>query len=442
MRPHVARAEQVALWIAFLLGLAALLGGLQTLVGILRGHREVGPNGKPKYDTGSAVLGIAVGSLFIWISMIYGMPQKRAEAVEAQREELREWLSSNAATMPVDTFLAYVRVGAVGIDEGFGNGSALLQYVEAGDVTAARRLLDAGAHVDSHSSGERTPLLAAVDDDDVQLVRLLLAAHANPNLAADNLPIFDAVDPAGDTQPANADPGETEGAPRKNDGHIYTADRQEIVSALAAAGADLNVRDERSYTPLMVAAATGQCDLVAALVLAHADRSLQVNTGETALDWSQSEDHPQCVPLLTGSAGSYAAAQALVATTAMQHPPRLSGDKHLEGTQSEFQKRLAAQKAEAAKTAKEDQPFGWLRKLFGNGLLSLVLTLIVSSLWYFGRRIWHFLRRDHRLVRWVWVPISVNGSSAISDESSGENSEPSSPSRGGASGGAGASGDF
>lgn len=441
MHPHVARADLVGLWMGFLLGLAALLGGLQNLVGVVRGQTQKNRDGVPKFDTGSALVGIVVGSLFIWITMIFGMPQKRAEALEAQREDLRQWLNSNAATMPVDTFLAYVRVGAIGIDGEFGEESALLQYVEAGDASAAKRLLDAGARVDARHPGERSPLLAAVDDNDISLVRLLLAAHANPNMGADNLPIFDAVDPETADQPANADLGDTEDAPRKNDGHNYTADREEIVSALAAAGAELNVRDERSYTPLMIAAATGQCDLAAALVLAHADQGLRATTGETALDWARGEGHRECMPLLAGGERARATAQRLVDATAALYPPRLFGDKHLQGTQSVFQKRLAAQMAEYARVQKEGHRFGWFGDLLGNWFLSLLWTLIVSILSYFGHRVWRFLRGDHRPVRWAWIPVSVSSSTSGSGGGSDESDEEE-PSRGGASGGGGASRDF
>lgn len=442
MKPHVSHGDLVALWIGFLLGLAALLGGLQNLVGVLRGQTQKNKDGIPKFDSGTALIGIAVGSLFIWITMIYGLPQKRAQAREAQREELRQWLNSNAATMPVDTFLAYVRVGAVGIDEEFGGQSALLQYVYAGDGSAVTRLLDAGANVNAHHAEDSTPLLTAVDDDDISLVRVLLAAHANPNPGAGNVPIFDAVDPETAGQPANADLGDTEDAPRKNDGHNYTADRQQIVTALAAAGADLNVRDERSYTPLMIAVASGQCDLVAALVLAHADEGLRAKTGETALDWAGAEDHPECAPLLAGGQRARASAEAMVAASAARHPARLSEDKHLEGTQSEFQKRLAAQVAEAARVARTGHRLGWFGDLLGGWFQTLLWSLIVSTLSYFSHRVWRFLRGDHRPVRWAWIPVSVSSSSSSAGGSASDDGEDDGPSRGGGSGGGGASRNF
>jgi hypothetical protein len=178
MKPHLSHADLIGLWTGFLLGLAALLGGVQNLLGVVRGQAQKNKDGIPKFDTGTAIIGIVVGSLFIWITMIFGMPQKRAEAVATQREELRQWLNSNAATMPIETFLAYVRVGAVGVNEEFGGHSALLQYVYAGDGTAATKLLNAGAKVDAHHPQESTALLTAVDDNDITIVRLLLAAHA------------------------------------------------------------------------------------------------------------------------------------------------------------------------------------------------------------------------------------------------------------------------
>ena len=55
----------------------------------------------------------------------------------------------------------------------------------AGDLTQATLLLDQGASVDARDTLGRTPLLLAVAQNRIAVVRLLLARGADPN-AADN----------------------------------------------------------------------------------------------------------------------------------------------------------------------------------------------------------------------------------------------------------------
>jgi ankyrin repeat protein len=57
--------------------------------------------------------------------------------------------------------------------------------VAQGDLTQTATLLDQGAVIDARDEAGRTPLMLAVTEDRLEIVRLLLARGADPN-AADN----------------------------------------------------------------------------------------------------------------------------------------------------------------------------------------------------------------------------------------------------------------
>jgi hypothetical protein len=63
--------------------------------------------------------------------------------------------------------------------------ATLQSAVAQGDVTQTATLLDQGAVIDARDEAGRTPLMLAVIEDRVEIVRLLLARGADPN-AADN----------------------------------------------------------------------------------------------------------------------------------------------------------------------------------------------------------------------------------------------------------------
>lgn len=64
---------------------------------------------------------------------------------------------------------------------GFSGMTALHWSAEKGCIAVARVLLDAGATVDSRDSSNWTPLMAAVQKNNVDMVRLLLGFGADPN---------------------------------------------------------------------------------------------------------------------------------------------------------------------------------------------------------------------------------------------------------------------
>ena len=438
MQAHLPLGERVALYTGAVLGALAIVAGLANAFAYLRG----GPRlqkvpGGPRGALSRAILGVLVGSYFVWVSMIYIRPRVRQASIVAQTADLHRYLSANLPDIDPQLFLRYVHVGAVGIDDDIDNGSALSNYLRLGNIAAAQQLLAAGASVDKHPDGALSPLLEAIAEDEPEVVRFLLAVHADPNLAADHLPIFDAVNPDPDPvlpapdHPYTADDGDN---PRPPD--TSTHHRLEITESLVAAGADLDVRDERTYTPLMIAAATGQCDLVAALLAGHPDLSLKANTGETALAWARQE-HPECVRFLLGTPASRAAAAAfLLHQPVPPHSPSARLRENREA-RTNLEREVAENDAAAKAQYRQLHPLGMFTGLAG----SLFWSLILSTLLYAFHRVRSFIRGDKQPVHWSWVPVSSSSSTSFG-ESGGSSSTDEAPSRGGSSGGGGASRDF
>jgi ankyrin repeat protein len=74
---------------------------------------------------------------------------------------------------------------------------------------------------------------------------------------------------------------------------------EEVVEALLGAGAEVEVRQERGFTPLMGAAAGGRVELVERLLAAGADKGAQNDDGKTALDFAREHHHGHLEELLS-----------------------------------------------------------------------------------------------------------------------------------------------
>jgi ankyrin repeat protein len=169
------------------------------------------------------------------------------------------------------------------------------------DTATVRLLLDASADVQTADTFiGLTPLINASGNRNLEAVKLLLAKGANVNAVSktQDLPRIQTgtVEFGGWTPLLMAVPF---GPP-------------EIVRTLMDAGAKVNVQDYRSFTPLMLAAATDRANPeTVRLLLAHsANTQPKTRTGETASDWAAKFGDAAVIRALGGTPGAPKAAAA------------------------------------------------------------------------------------------------------------------------------------
>jgi ankyrin repeat protein len=231
-----------------------------------------------------------------------------------------------------------------------------------GDPPKSRLLIDRGADVNARSKQGRTPLLiGAKRDGGSDLLRLLLSKGADPNvrdergntalmLAAQTGDLetmrllvakgaeVNAANPLGFTSLSNAVTSNRIDAVKflldkgSNPNAVTVASiatvkhgplafgkatplmlaapyaSSELIAALLNAGADVNARDVRAMTSLMLAVAseTQDVEVVKLLLRAGADPNVRSASGETAFDWANKYGSPSVLNLLkrAGAQGS------------------------------------------------------------------------------------------------------------------------------------------
>jgi len=157
-----------------------------------------------------------------------------------------------------------------------------------GTSASIRLLLDAGAAAvpPENVHVRRSPLVYAAMSGDTEIASLLLARGAAPSSEAlaesitfNNIDVTRALLAAG----ANAQGKEQTGVTLLH--WAVIANRPAAIPLLAAAGLELNAKDNAGFTPLMYAATIdlGTTDLVAALRAAGADRRVRNAAGRTPL---------------------------------------------------------------------------------------------------------------------------------------------------------------
>ena len=152
-----------------------------------------------------------------------------------------------------------------------GSDTPLQAAVERGHCDIVNMLLRSNANVNYFSTPRLTALQLAAKSRDLQLVKLLLSAKADPNLNFSNdLPLFNTAE-RGDV---------------------------ELVELLLAAKADPNLYSRNGMTPLRAAAAGGHFRVVKALLAAGAAVNLSTLRGPTALQAAARDDRADIVKLL------------------------------------------------------------------------------------------------------------------------------------------------
>jgi len=188
--------------------------------------------------------------------------------------------------------------------------TALHAAVIGNDMATIRQIVDAGVDINAADGAEYTPLMGAAQRGNLEAVRLLLAKGARVN----------AVSGVGDiathtnSQVKNGQLGF---------GH-FTAlllaspwGPPEVLATLLDAGADVNAKDIRGLTPLMLAVACdhANADSVRLLLARGADVGARSLLGETVMDWA-----------LKFGRTPIAAALERAGAVATDRPPVQSGD--------------------------------------------------------------------------------------------------------------------
>ena len=181
-------------------------------------------------------------------------------------------------------------------------GKTALHWASGTDrVATVRLLLDHGADVNTQDHEKETALCVAARLGCNGAVQVLLQAGADPNLAdADNQTPLDGAAYAGhfgvmssllDQEATIVDDIAVVSA--CSAGHVS------IVRLLLDRGTDINMRDERGFTPLLWASNCGHANLVRLLIERKADLFIkEPSHGMTAIDLAAVREHRQVVGIL------------------------------------------------------------------------------------------------------------------------------------------------
>ncbi|MEQ1763572.1 MAG: ankyrin repeat domain-containing protein [Pyrinomonadaceae bacterium] len=149
-------------------------------------------------------------------------------------------------------------------DKSYDGMSPLHAAVQNGNVEIARFLLERGAKVNIRDYEKRTPTMMMDDDASVEMVQLLISYGSKLKL----------VDK------------------EKNNALHHLAENgvePEIIRYLISSGIDINAVNKEGRTPLMLAAANSQNEIVTALLENGANASSTTRDGKSAWDLTESE---------------------------------------------------------------------------------------------------------------------------------------------------------
>jgi len=189
----------------------------------------------------------------------------------------------------------------------------LLQAVTAGDALAVQRELDAGTPVDARDGRGRTALLVATDRDHVEVARVLIAAGADVN-AKDDIQdspyLYAGAEGRLDILKLTMANGADLASTNRYGGTalIPAAERQsaEVVQVLIDAGVALDHVNKLSWTALLEAVLLGDGGperqaVVKALIAAGADVNLADNDGVTPLGHARIKGYDEIAAMLVAA---------------------------------------------------------------------------------------------------------------------------------------------
>lgn len=142
--------------------------------------------------------------------------------------------------------------------------TSIFGAVEDGDVEAVKLMLEHGAKVNVRDNTRQTPLMMINEETTVEIVELLLQRGAKVNRVAES----------GDTALIRA----------------ARDAKPEVLRALILAGADLNAQNEEGMTALMAAADEDNLENVRVLLESGADVNIRDKQGDNAWDYTAEEE--------------------------------------------------------------------------------------------------------------------------------------------------------
>jgi hypothetical protein len=212
--------------------------------------------------------------------------------------------------------------------------SDLRHAIKNGDCSAVQQILDQQqATVNQIDDDGFTPLyLASMKSASVGVVRLLLAAGAQPDLKGSDkeTPLYIAVfngvtDTIDMLLAAGAKVNEANGLDMDTALHcVARLGNCQLISHLLAASANVNVRNVRLETPIFCAAKCGRYEATYLLLQSGANKALTNNEGKDTLYAASENDHKSIAAILKADKSVLKETKSIVDVEIRNAPPRLN----------------------------------------------------------------------------------------------------------------------
>ena len=173
----------------------------------------------------------------------------------------------------------------------------------AGDIEAARLLIDTGFKVNQGDAAYKTPLAYATASGRTEMADFLASRGALPEDRAAKV-----LDAAANGDGATVrrlvqegvDPNTSQGWGQTLLHYAAGAGDRETAELLLGKGSDVNARNQAGETPLHVAAHRNQAELIRLLMSKGADVDAKSRAGYTALDYAREGDRQEAAKALEG----------------------------------------------------------------------------------------------------------------------------------------------